>query len=149
RSLANTTGRAFAAARLRRIGVPLLAACLFVMPLIYLAWTWGWVRFGYASWEHLWHFHFGPAVQQNLHGFGHLWLLLSLLLFSLPAALCRPLVRRAANTTACRWSTPVVGALLVPICVFPPTAVTRFENAYLPVLGFFLYHLVFFAWGCV
>lgn len=148
RALTQHTPGTFARSRGRRLGLTLLAAYFLLMPLVYVIWTWGWVRYGYAAWEHLRHFRFGPAVQQNFHGFGHLWYLWYLLLISVAAAaVCRLLPRSSKPGTA--FGPAILAACaLAPIAALLPTAVTRFQNGFIPQVGFFLFHAVFFAWGC-
>lgn len=148
RTLDRHTPGVFARSRAQRLGVTLVAAYFLVMPLVYVIWTWGWVRYGYAAWEHLLHFHFGPAVQQNFHGFGHLWYLWYLLLISVAAAgVARVLPRPLKPATALGPAFLAVCAL-APIAALLPTAVARFENGYIPRAGFLAFHAVFFAWGC-
>ncbi|HEX2839040.1 MAG TPA: acyltransferase [Phycisphaerales bacterium] len=148
RALGQSAPGAFARSRAGRLGWTLLAAYFLVMPLVYVIWTWGWVRYGYAAWEHLLHFHFGPAVQQNFHGFGHLWYLWYLLLISVAAAgVHRPWPRALKPATAFGPAFLAICAL-APVAALLPTAVARFENGYIPRVGFMVFHAVFFAWGC-
>lgn len=178
RGLERDGAMGFLRSRVKKLGVALLAGILLVMPLVYVVWVWGWVRYGYAAWEHLRHFHFGPAVQQNLHGFGHLWYLWYLLLMCVGAAGIRGVWTRRKGGNAeensgkdgraegartfsggSRSRTnlsafPAFGSLLlvvgvlVPVAAFMPTAVRVFENGYVPRVGFFVFHAVFFVWGC-
>ncbi len=148
RALGQSAPGAFARSRARRLGWTLLAAYFLVMPLVYVIWTWGWVRYGYAAWEHLLHFHFGPAVQQNFHGFGHLWYLWYLLLISVAAAGVHRLWPRALKPATAFGPAFLAACALAPVAALLPTAVARFENGYIPRVGFLVFHAVFFAWGC-
>ncbi|MFO0832878.1 MAG: acyltransferase family protein [Phycisphaerales bacterium] len=159
-SMSREGPRAFLRSRLQRLGAPLLAGYFLVMPLVYVVWVWGWVRFGYAAWEHLRHMRFGPAVQPNLHGFGHLWYLWYLLLMCTGAAAWTliapakppPPPDAAAHQdtrAALRVLAPAALALLVlvPVAALLPTAVQVFQNGFFPRAGFFLFHAMFFMWG--
>lgn len=144
--------REFIRSRARKVGSALFAGFFLVMPVVYVIWVWGWVRYGYAAWEHLRHFHFGPAVQQNLHGFGHLWYLWYLLLMCAAAAGVWRVFEQRKNknsgSAAFTFGSALLAAcVLVPLGTLSETAVRVFENGYVPRAGFFLFHAVFFAWG--
>lgn len=146
KSLASSAPRPFIKARFRRLGVPLLAGTLIVLPVMYVIWASGWVRFGWAAWEHLPKGHFGPAVQPHLFGFGHLWYLWYVLLYSVLIAAAWPGVRLVRSYSVGTLA-PFVAILGIAVVGIFPKAVVQFTNSYIPEPGFFLYHLLFFAWG--
>ena len=156
KSLAHTDPRVFARTRLARLLPALLLGLAWMVVVMYPIWAWGWVKFGYAAPGHILHAHFGPAVQRNLHGFGHLWYLWYLILLTCALAWSWPLLRRAVEhprVPALALRAPVaIGALLIlltPVAAFLPDAVFVFDNSYIPTPGFFLFHAVFFVWGAV
>jgi hypothetical protein len=152
-SLARTrSARDFLRGRWHRLGIPLVAAAFTVLPLMYLIWAWGWVRFGWAAPEHVLHVHFGPAVQRHLHGFAHLWYLRDCLLCcALLACVRRLYTPSKPRVPRTPWwlllHALFIGTLGAGIVTTLPDAVLKFPNSYLPAPGLFMFHALFFAWG--
>jgi peptidoglycan/LPS O-acetylase OafA/YrhL len=73
--------RAFLKARAFRLGVPFLAAVVFVLPCVAAVWAIGWMASGRATWPEVWAWNFAdPEIQANRLGPAHLWFLEDLLI---------------------------------------------------------------------
>jgi peptidoglycan/LPS O-acetylase OafA/YrhL len=160
RALDVRTPAGFLRERFRRVGGALLIG-LGVLVAMYLVWSWGWVRRGWASWEHVPHVRFGPAVQPNLYGLAHLWYLEYLLIWcAMHAAVVwgwrrvrtasshRAGDRNAPRDAFARSAWVLALAALVTIVVWVwPGAVTLFQNGVVPDPDLFLFHAPFFVAG--
>ncbi|MCE7975189.1 MAG: acyltransferase [Leptolyngbya sp. PLA1] len=136
--------------RIRRLGVPLVAGTLLVMPLTYLVWLRAWTLRGLAKPDHLLLGNFAPGLERALWGLGHLWYLEYVLVLSLGFALLR---RAGTAGEATRGRTPpaaVVGAgalLTALILMLEPGVMLDFRNSFVPDLAKLAYHGVFFGVG--
>lgn len=147
-SLRRHPPREFLRRRFARIGVPLVMATFTILLLMYLVWSWGWLRSGLAEPRHVLLVRFGHGMQQDLYGFAHLWFLEYLLLYSVILCVWTVWIRRGAGPAA--WGFAWWGAVALPTaCVLfiDPRPLTEFHNWFLPRTAEFLYHGWFFAVG--
>lgn len=148
--------------RLRRVGVPLLAAAVLILPLVYLIWSWGWVRAGRATWREVRHLSFAdPHIEENFLGPAHLWFLEYLLIYCLIyAALVwwrrRPRAgqqivtprRQTPRTWLTTWYSPLlVAGPSATLLAIVPSVFTHFRNPLWPDPGELAYHGWAFACG--
>lgn len=140
--------------RALRLGVPLAAGVLLVLPTTYLVWLRAWTLRGLAKPEHLLMGNFAPGLERALWGLGHLWYLEYVLLLSLGYAVLRRAGEGAgAGGEAGRGGTPPgvavgAGALLTAlILMMEPGVMLDFRNAFAPDLAKLAYHGVFFGVG--
>ncbi len=153
RALERKGPKAFLLERRRRLGRALIVGVALILPAMYFVWAWGWTQRGWASWANVGDIRFGPAVQPNLYGLGHLWYLEYLLLYSLMAAawwMCG--LARVSEVAARVAMLPVVRiavalAVLAPVLTLWPSSVVSFHNGFIPEPGQFIKHGLFFVWG--
>ena len=151
RALERKGARAFLMERRRRLGGALVLGVVLILPAMYVVWGWGWTLRGWASWANVADIRFGPAVQPNLYGLGHLWYLEYLLLYSLIAAVwwkCGlPRVSQFAARVGVMPVTRIAIALSVlgPVLTLWPSSVVSFHNGFIPEPGQFIKHGLFFA----
>jgi peptidoglycan/LPS O-acetylase OafA/YrhL len=141
---------AFVAARLRRLGVPLLAGLTFVLPLVAMVWAWGWVATERATWAEVWTWRFrDPELQRNSVGPAHLWFLEDLLLMTVAiAALWRAgLFARAARFAGSAVTLAVLLASGVALLWWRPEIVLTVPNSFVPDPARVAYGLTFVAGG--
>ena len=74
--------QAFLKDRSRRLLIPLALSFVFLLPLMYVVWAWGWVERDWASWRHVYLFHFGPDLERNIFGLMHLWFIEYLFIYA-------------------------------------------------------------------
>jgi len=159
--------REFLRRRLRRLGVPLLLGTMTIIPLMYLVWSWGWVKSGLAEPSHIGHVRFGHNMQRDLYGFAHLWFLEYLLIYCGILALWRAISQRGKrdgdaagsissepSTLPNRWfaSLPALAVVVVAVPTagvlwWDPRCLTEFHHWFLPRWSEFLYHGWFFIVG--
>ncbi len=156
RSLAAAGPAAFARRRAARLGPPLLAGTLIVLPLMYAIWCAGWVRMGWTTWPRAAQFRLDPALRRGTLGLAHYWYLWYTLLYSLIlAGAWRFLAPGRPRSAPARPPPPEIacGLLVVALggaCVWAmPSSLLVFVNGYVPAPGFFLYHGLFFLWGAL
>jgi peptidoglycan/LPS O-acetylase OafA/YrhL len=150
RAYADRGPRAFAIARLKRIGIPLSAAIVFVLPLVAAVWGYGWFASGRAAWSEVlsWQFADGEIAGNRL-GPAHLWFLEDLLMLALLTAACW----RAAGAKRPLRLPAGAGAILLPILIgigvimARPAAVLAFSNSFVPDPFRLIYGATFFAAG--
>lgn len=133
-----------------RLGLPLVAGTILVLPLMYLVWLQGWAARGLAHPDHLLMGNFAPGLERALWGLGHLWYLQYVLLLSLGYGL----LRRAwgSGDSADERTRPGValgaGTLLSAlILMLEPGVMLDFRNSFAPDLPKLAYHGVFFGVG--
>jgi peptidoglycan/LPS O-acetylase OafA/YrhL len=134
--------------RARRILIPLALTCVIILPVMYFIWSWGWTERGWASWRHVFFFHFGPDIERNLFGLYHLWFLEYLFIHVL-------LMWAIARTPPLgQWVAPLSRlwlAILLPLgalCAASDTSwFLDFHNGFLPQAHPLIYFGLFFAWG--
>lgn len=69
--------------RLLRILIPVAAASITLLPLMYLLWSWGWLSEARVRWEEVYQFDFDtPEFEDHFMGPAHLWFLNYLVVFS-------------------------------------------------------------------
>ncbi|MCX5690922.1 MAG: acyltransferase [Planctomycetota bacterium] len=156
RSVRSLGTRAFVEHRIRRLGLPLLAAQILVVgALMYPIWALGWICDGLALPKHLWHFRFRHGMQQDLFGYAHLWFIAYLLLYSLLLALLMGRgrdggVRRGGADVDRRgsawWFVGLFGATAAWLYV-DPRCLLEFHNWFLPRGSELVYHGMFFGAG--
>lgn len=145
--------RAFLLERRKRLGVALIVGVVLILPVMYVVWAWGWTLRGWASWANVRDVRFGPAVQPNLYGLGHLWYLEYLLLYSILAAVwwncglqrLSQMVAKIAVQPVARLA--IALAVLAPVLTLWPSSVVSFHNGFIPEPGQFIKHGLFFVWG--
>jgi glucan biosynthesis protein C len=161
RSIRSTGVRAFVEHRIRRLGLPLLAAQILVVgALMYPIWVLGWVCDGLALPKHLWHFRFKYGMQQDLFGYAHLWFIAYLLLYSLLLALLLALLlsrgralREAGEVGAesarrgSAWWLLGLFAATAAWLYWDPRCLLEFHNWFLPRGSELVYHGLFFGAG--
>lgn len=162
RALERKGAHAFLAERRRRLGGALLLGVALVLPAMYVVWAWGWTQRGWASWANVADVRFGPAVQPNLYGLGHLWYLEYLLIYSLIAAAwwtygVRRKSRAAGESGVSQFAARVAVmpvarvaialGVLAPALTLWPSSVVSFHNGFIPEPGQFIKYFLFFAWG--
>jgi peptidoglycan/LPS O-acetylase OafA/YrhL len=148
-ALARRGPRGFVTARLLRLGGPLVAGVVFILPLVAAVAAWGWMESGRVSWDEVraWRF-VDPELQQNVLGPGHLWFLEDLLILSLLYGLwaaCGPDTRRWQTRPWLIASSCVLGGL--GILLVRPEVVFAVSNSFAPNLPRILYNATFFAAG--
>jgi hypothetical protein len=134
--------------RSRRLLLPLLMAFFVVLPLMYPVWCWGWVERGWASWEHVRQFHFGPDIERNLFGLMHLWFIEYLFCYVAGMwALSRlPRLWPAIKVLARPW--PLIALPVAAVCVAADSRwFLDFKTAFIPEPWMLVYYGVFFVWG--
>jgi hypothetical protein len=150
------SGPAFASlakARLARLAQPLALGVLLVLPAMYLIWSFGWVRFGFATWPKVLEASFGPAVGPHFAGLAHLWflpacMLSTLLLFALARVrIARTLLGPLAPLLASPWRVVFLVPLGAAVFHWLPSSLTIFQNGFVPAPGQYLLHLLCFALG--
>lgn len=154
----------FVMLRLRRVAVPLLVAAAVVLPVVYVIWSWGWVRAGRATWREVRHLEFrDPHIQQNFLGPAHLWFLEYLLIYCLIYAVLAwwrgaeragegeagsPPRGRCSCPWLTSWYSPLVVALpTAAVLLAEPGVFVRFRNPILPDAWELVYHGWAFACG--
>lgn len=143
--------------RTRRILVPYLLAALVILPAIYYAWAWGWLRTDRCTVREVQRWQFNdPIIQANFRGPAHLWFLQDLYVFCLIAWLFAIVgvrwFRSPGFDRFCNlWRSPV-SALLFALPTFAllwldPGIVYEFKNSFLPRPMHLVYSLWFYVTG--
>jgi peptidoglycan/LPS O-acetylase OafA/YrhL len=162
--------------RTRRVLVPLLCACVVVLPATYTVWSSGWLVSGLCNTGQFLRMKFGPHLAPHLYGLAHLWFLEHLFLMSLGYWAWQRLreargerdSQRAGDTklpqqpgiridagpdsvggpaSTRRWS-PLVFAVLGTLALYlSPGAVHSFPNSFFPDPFRLAYYSLFFAAG--
>jgi len=161
--------RDFIEGRARRLALPLMAACVVVLPLDLYLWILGWVGSGELAWVKLRSLKLPPPYDRAW-GLGHLWYLQYLIVLSLglvgwktwgrpllsrlgvrrPDALGRN-VRSLFTATASGgiWRIPAETFLLAAAVLYAsPQVVIGFQHSFWPVVPKLLHAAVFFGLGC-
>jgi fucose 4-O-acetylase-like acetyltransferase len=157
---------AFAANRGRRIGLPFLAACLVVLPVMYVVWGAGWIHSGRATESEVLRMHFHDRVlRRGMWGPAHLWFLEYLLLMCAAYLLVRLAWERLSPGFRARLASSGPARLLDRL-LLPPTAFlvptltsaaillahpfvyVSIENSFAPRGARFAYYVVYFLYGC-
>jgi peptidoglycan/LPS O-acetylase OafA/YrhL len=127
RTTARSGAVALVASRARRVLLPLAAAGLAVLPVVYYVWAAGWWIEGRVTVKEIRAVKFAdPAIQAGFLGPAHLWFLGDLFLLVVLFALLRPsLPKRPAAALAL----PVAGVALL---AFVPEVFTGFRNSLVP-----------------
>ncbi len=140
----------FAAARIRSLGVPLLAGIVFVLPVVAAVWAFGWVESSRATWNEVRNWQFADAeIRRNLFGPAHLWFLEDLLVISIVFAAYRrwrdsPPRLAALSPLFALGGLALIGALLVAI---RPQILFATRNTFVPDAVRIVYGGTFFAGG--
>jgi peptidoglycan/LPS O-acetylase OafA/YrhL len=141
----------------QRLLVPLLAACVFLLPLTFGVWCSGWLLDGLCTLKEVRRMKFQPAIQAHLYGPAHLWFLEYLSLLCLLYAAGRFLaswrrgkslfVKRSSDWLASPWR-PLVLAVPAGVLLWvDPGVVCGFHNSFLPEPSHLLYYGLFFTTG--
>lgn len=140
--------------RYRRILLPLLFACVSILPLDFYAWGIGFVLDGRASWRKLRSLKFDESITQDLWGLSHLWYLQYLLLYSLLLAVGWVAWKRVTrnSTDNARSLLTRMGMALLPtatmaVLLIEPEVVIGFQHSAFPVPAKFAYSGLFFCGG--
>lgn len=138
--------------RLKRIGLPLAAGIVLVLPVMYFVWAWGWVESGLAEPMHILHIRFGHGMQKDLYGLAHLWFLEYLLLYSGVLYVWHTLVRAPGGKLlepliASNWRAVVLAVPTALLLFLDPRPLSEFYNWFWPRGSEFLYHGWFFVVG--
>ncbi|MBT8048723.1 MAG: acyltransferase family protein [Xanthomonadales bacterium] len=146
----------FAKQRLRRIGVPLLAAVLVILPACYYLWGLGLMEQDVVSWREVKRMSFHDKVlKSELLGLGHLWFLQYLLLYSLvyylvrigwPAVFKSPVRFRLLERG---WWPLTLLSVMFPMLWLRPEIYTHFENQWWPDAWEFAYYAIFYLSGAL
>src|SRR5262249_61443532 len=97
------SARDFLAGRWRRLGVPLVAGIVFVLPVVAAIWAAGWIASGRATWSEVWSWNFADLeIQRNWLGPAHLWFLQDLIVVTLAFAAVQP----PPSRTPAPWPPP-------------------------------------------
>ena len=156
---AGTRGpHAFLGQRARRILVPLLAAGVVLLPVVFYVFAAGWWLSGDATWDEIRRVKFRPPIQSELFGPAHLWFLENLFIYCAlywVVQVMRP-ADRVASGRARRWRSRILDSPWRPLwCAIPTVLIlgsdleifTTHRNAFVPPLGRFLHFGVFFVIG--
>ncbi len=146
--------REFLLHRLRRVGIPLVAAILVILPPTYYLWSWGLVEQDILTWREVIRFtHDDRQLKNQLLGLAHLWFLQYLLIYYLlyyllrsrfPALLEFPKRIRLLE----RWWLPLtLVAVTFPILWLHPEIYTHYDNRWAPEPWGLLYYAVFYLVG--
>lgn len=146
--------RAFLLHRLRRVGLPLIAAIVLILPPTYYIWSWGLVEQDILTWREVIRFtHDDRQLKNQLLGLAHLWFLQYLLIYyllyyllrsRLPALLEFPLRIRLLE----RWWWPLtLVAVTFPILWLHPEIYTDYENRWTPEPWGLIYYAIFYLVG--
>lgn len=141
--------RAFLRDRWKMLGRPLLVATVTVLPVCYAVWMWGWWRTGYITAGQMLEFRFSDTDKRDLLGFGHLWYIEYLLLYTAAYGGWRAWRGRPAGGVPPRWP-PMLAALaawLIAWAFADPAMITDFRNGFLPTGTFLAFNAGFFALG--
>lgn len=133
-----------------RLGLPLVAGTILVLPLMYLVWLRGWTARGLAQPDHLLMGNFSPGLERALWGLGHLWYLEYALVLSLGYGLLRRAWGRAGAGEARPPPGVALGAgalLTALILMIEPGVMLDFRNSFVPDVPKLAYHGVFFGVG--
>lgn len=150
RAYASRGPESFFAAGLSRLGIPLLAGIVFVLPVVAGVWALGWTVSGRATWPEVWSWRFADVeLHRNRIGPAHLWFLQDLLLITTLVAAAwrlgalRPMARLADS----RVVVPGLVGLGVGLIWASPSALLAVPNTFAPDLVRVLYGATFFAGG--
>jgi len=139
--------REFFLRRLRRLGVPLLIGTFTVLPLMYIVWSWGWLKSGLADPGNVVHIRFRHGMQADLYGFGHLWFLVHLILYSLLLSAYETSRLRVAFDKHHSWIWILIPFPTAALLWIDPRPLTEFHHWFFPRAAEFVYHGWFFAVG--
>jgi glucans biosynthesis protein C len=157
-------GRAFLIGRAKRIGVPLLAAALTILPATFYVWVAGWLASGACTPREVGRMRFhAKGFQENLYGPAHLWSLEYLAIVLLGFWAWREIASRirGGRSWGSRWWGRGLSSAWRPIWPAVPTALILWAgrrhigldaildrtNAFAPEPYRFLHNVVFFAVG--
>ena len=142
--------RAFLEARVRRLGVPLLAAVMFVLPLVAAIWAIGWTASGRATWAEISAWSFADAeIQTNRLGPVHLWFLEDLLIITGVFGCVRMPdgARHGGWTPRVRALAPMLPVVGAVILAAHPAILFEQRNSFVPDPLRIAYMATFFASG--
>lgn len=138
-------GAAFLAARLRRLGLPLLVPGLAVLVVLFYVWSAGWLLEGRCTLREIRAVKFAdPAIRESVFGPAHLWFLGDLLAVSFLWAGARALQGTRRPT---RWIAASCAAGSLSLATLAPGVLTAFHNDPWPVPGRLAWHALFFLAG--
>lgn len=143
--------------RARRILVPFLVACGFLLPVIYFIWSWGWIETGRADLYQALRLQFPPAIQRNIFGPAHLWFLEFLIIYYALFFLWRrlwPAAPRNGNPLLEKiffspWKPLLLAVPGTLILLLDVDVVINFHNTFIPNPFKLLYYGLFFWAGTV
>ncbi len=135
--------------RWRMLGRPLLIAAITVLPVCYLVWMWGWWKTGYITGSQLLEFRLATHDKRDLLGFGHLWYLEYLLIYTALFGGWCAWRGGPSRTLARTWPilAAALGAWLLAWVFIDPAMVTDFRNGFLPAWTYLAYNAGYFALG--
>ena len=141
--------RAFLRDRWRMLGRPLLIAALTVLPVCYLIWMWGWWKTGYITVAQMLEFRLATHDKRDLLGFGHLWYLEYLLIYTAAYGVWCTWRGPPARTPPRTWplAAAALGAWLLAWAYIDPAMITDFRNGFLPTWTYLAYNAGYFALG--
>ena len=157
-------GRAFLVGRAKRIGAPLLAAGLTILPATFYVWAAGWLATGECDLREVARMRFhAKGFQENLYGPAHLWSLEYLAILLVGFWAWREVEGRlaAGGGKAAAWSDRWIASAWRPLWPAIPTALVLWAgrrhvgldaildrtNAFAPEPYRLLHNAVFFAVG--
>ncbi len=134
----------FLSSRWRRLGWPLVAAAVVILPVEIYVWSLGWAANGELSLKRMISLKLGP-LHRDLWGLSHLWYLEYLLLYS--ALLWTG--RRVLETTLLRSVAKMPSLFLATAAVLwiAPEVIVGFQHSFVPVPAKFTFSGLFFAAG--
>lgn len=141
--------RAFLRDRWRMLIRPLLVATFTVLPVCYLVWMLGWWRTGYITLDQMLEFRLATSDKRDLLGFGHLWYIEFLLVYTCVYGAWR--LWRGERAARTPLPTPLliagVAAWLLAWAFYDPPMVTGFRNGFVPHGAFLAYNAGYFVLG--
>lgn len=143
----------FLSSRWRRLGWPLVAAAVVILPVEVYVWSLGWAANGELSLKRMISLKLG-SLHRDLWGLSHLWYLEYLLLYSgLLWAGYKVLARRSSllqstpSATAGSFSGQVLFGLTAVVLWTAPEVIVGFQHSFVPVPAKFVFSGLFFAAG--
>jgi peptidoglycan/LPS O-acetylase OafA/YrhL len=137
--------------RTRRVLVPFVVGSVTVLPLLYLVWSFGWLREGRCTTRNILRVEFSDEIQRNLIGPAHLWFLEDLLLLSLAFAVVarlRPAFGAGVGALlASPWRRFLLALPTAAILAIDLGPAIELRNSFLPDPFRLLHYGVFFLAG--
>jgi peptidoglycan/LPS O-acetylase OafA/YrhL len=141
--------REFILQRTRRLGGPLLAGIVFVLPIVAAVWAWGWLESGRVTWPEVRSWRFTDVdIQSNAIGPAHLWFLQDLLIVSLLWSIwCRWRGSEATSRSRARLTLPGVLIVAIGLLAARPGILFHAPNTFVPDVFRMAFDATFFVGG--